>query len=176
MGGKRLILVIGLAFAALAPSSQAEAASVDADCRLLGTASLSPSMKFGPNSGVYTYSNFSFACEGTVDGIPDRFLADAMWAGTYTNAQCLTGTFSSTSAHAWITQSTVLVNQGKSFDFPNDIAVDKGVGTIAFRAASGGGAVYITPTGPVMPSGTDMSRWDCTTSLQVVADFHLTTF
>jgi hypothetical protein len=171
---KRLALLGALAVVASVVTAAPASAQVSGTCGVQGSASVSPAVKVGPNSGNYTFNELLFACAGTIDGQTDVAVFDINTAGTYNNSICGTGTASSTSAHGTVTTSAA-GNTGLQFDAPYDIAFQEGVGQLTFRSpASGSGVIDIIPTGPVVPSGTNPQAWDCTTSFNVVGEVSLT--
>jgi hypothetical protein len=172
---KRLVILGSLSvIAAAVTAAPASAQSVSGDCGVHGSATVSPAVKVGPNSGTYQFNDLVFACAGTIDGVADVARFDISTGGTYNNTQCGTGSASSTTAHGTVITSAA-GNEGLQFDAPYDIAFTDGVGLLTFRdGASGSGVVDIIPTGPVVPpAGTNPQAWDCTTSFNVVGEVSL---
>jgi hypothetical protein len=173
-----LSLLLGLALVAgvVTAVPSASAATLNATCGVAGQAHTSPAVKIGPNSGTYTFDNFVFACEGTVNGVTDVATSSISTGGNYTNTMCGTGTADSTSASGTITQS-VAGNTGATFTAPYHISFTDGVGNLTFNSgASGSGVIDIIPTGPSAPpvGNTNPNSWDCTNSFAVAGEVHLT--
>jgi hypothetical protein len=176
---KRLAVLGSLAVVAglvLSAGPASAAGTVSGTCGVQGSATVSPAVKIGPNSGTYQFQDLLFACEGTLNGQMDVATFDVTTAGNYNNTQCGTGSATSTSSSAVVTQS-VAGNNGVSVpSAPYSIAFQDGVGTLTFSSpASGSGVVDIIPTGPQAPpiGNTDPNSWNCTSSFNVVGEVSL---
>jgi hypothetical protein len=165
---KRLSLLIGLALVAGLVSAvpSAMASSVNATCGVAGQAHTNPPVQLQGGSGTYTFDNFVFACEGTVDGVTDVTTSNITTAGNYTNVLCGTGTADSTTSTGTIANS-IAGNAGKTFTAPYHIDFSNGVGNLRFLSpASGSGTIDIIPTGPQAPPG-------CTSTFAVAGELTL---
>jgi hypothetical protein len=170
---QRLTLLLGLALAAglLSTAAPAMASTISATCAMEGTAHTDPPIPIQGGNGTYSFDDFGFACEGTVNGKTDVITSSVTTSGTYRNNVCLlphgmTGTLDSTEASATVATTTA-GNAGVSFSFPYHIDFTAGVGQLTFVSpASGRGEVDMVPTGPQAVPG-------CTSTFSIVGELDL---
>jgi hypothetical protein len=142
-----IALVAVAAWAAFAPSAMAETPGTDvAACTFAGTASTTPGVGWGPNSGTYAFQTVKGACvaEDTTNLTEvEVVLVDIASNGNYTNTMCGTG---GAGGSATISANPAALDL--NHEFPANIDY-----TIAFTAGQG----ILTVTGGSHADGTGAS-------------------